>query len=138
MKEIKDYLNLPENLKDIDDFGKVTTLLLPRFKQVVDYPKSPNKVGEIFVASENSIEYFQKYRAIYKPVKWWQHRKESDLPEYLKNKLNGEVVKVKSWSIVNDCTTAKLEHEDFPMSINMDSFSPSTERDYKQQKRTCY
>lgn len=90
-------------------------LLKPRYLITADYPNSTFPVGEIIVEKSrlrnkwfeteksfiNRIVNPYKYPAIFKPLEWWEMRKEIDLPLYLKvnteksSLFNGSVHKVR-------------------------------------------
>lgn len=96
-------------------------LLIPRYKVIADYPASPYKVGEVLIFWEISQGYdeskrpitldlqdsglefqrmvneeeFKKYPHLFRPLQWWEERRISDLPNYIR--ITGDVYKVDEW-----------------------------------------
>lgn len=64
-------------------------LLIPRFKVIADYPDNPLPVGEIIegsLAPEGGPDWKEKFPHIFIKLKWWENRKQQDMPDFLKVK----------------------------------------------------
>lgn len=73
-------------------------LMIPRYEVIADYPNSPYKAGDIITLSDfdSGVWYKKypprhfeqsdsdKYPAIFKPLKWYERRELSEMPEYVK------------------------------------------------------
>jgi hypothetical protein len=80
-------------------------LLMPRFKVINTYPNSKNALGNILIADgEDSYLLYSSYPNIFRKMKWWENRKESDMPEYIKEVLTrttyttAKYFKIKKWN----------------------------------------
>jgi len=146
---------------------QVEKLLQPRYKVIADYPRNGHyenvEVGEIIEAwhpnkilQDNRTGFYGKYPHIFKELGWWEDRKVSDMPMYLKqtgmvdganNPLPDWYVKVKKhfnagngeWrddSIHIFCTE---DHKNGwgsgVRSMNYNGFEPATEQDYLTYKQ---
>jgi hypothetical protein len=64
-------------------------LLTPRFEVIGDYPDSILEVGKIvlgkmcYVLESTKVD-LTDFPHLFKPLNWWEYRKEEDMPEYLK------------------------------------------------------
>lgn len=70
-------------------------LLKPRRIVELDYPNSPFKIGDILEFDEKQNMFYspfesdkifynvdvEKYPHIFRPLKWWEHRKVEDMPK---------------------------------------------------------
>jgi hypothetical protein len=71
------------------------------------------------------------YPYLTRKLNWWQEREESDLPEYVKDKFSGELLKIEynfsgyTPSDVHTWNETKPKHWD-----NLYDLEPSTESDY--------
>lgn len=106
---------------------EIEELLKPRYKVIAEYPQGFFKEGEIvytfcdakspyrtwYISTEENGRVWQhgsceKYPKVFKKLEWWEERKETDMPEYVKlNPKNKEdyptvslkeIYKVKKWS----------------------------------------
>lgn len=81
----------------------IKELLKPRYRNEIDFPGNPFKVGDIlylffdnkspyrswYLAKEEKSEIYlsehpENYKELFKPLKWWEQRKASDMPKYIK------------------------------------------------------
>jgi hypothetical protein len=115
-------------------------LMKPRYKVIADYPFNKyHAVGKIIIVeseivarNENGYRVveceWEKYPAIFKPLEWWEHREEKDMPEYVKllnqqDKI--EVHKAGNWNMRNGMPCI----EGFGVFIVKD-MTPATETEY--------
>jgi len=66
-------------------------LLTPRRKVAIKYPDSPYEVGDILICN-NGTKYYDEFPEIFKELCWWEERKESEMPEYVKFTRTGTVI----------------------------------------------
>jgi hypothetical protein len=78
----------------------VQELLKPRYKVIAEWPGGDYLQGDIFImgADEDGtmldkIHFVfehtcKKYPHLFKPLQWWEERKESEMPEYVKLNTN--------------------------------------------------
>lgn len=73
-------------------------LLIPRFEVIADYPNSTYKVGEIFHAV---VPDYAKYPHLFKPLNWWEYRKEEEMPKKVKSLtfINDEPLNIEKWDM---------------------------------------
>lgn len=87
---------------------QIDKLLQPRYLVVLDYPDSTKPIGTIIEIKtegrskewiENHCSFYDKYPHLFQILMWWEHRKDSDLPEYLSvsGKGGGFVFKITSF-----------------------------------------
>lgn len=69
-------------------------LLIPRYKVINDWPGSPCTIGEILPSSDLETVY-NRYPHLFRPLQWWEERRISDLPNYIR--ITGDVYKVDEW-----------------------------------------
>ena len=71
---------------------QIDKLLQPRYLVVLDYPDSTKPVGTIIEIQtegrsdewiKNHCSFYDRYPHHFQILMWWEHRKESDFPEYL-------------------------------------------------------
>lgn len=141
--------------KEID----VEELLKPRYKVVADFPQGVFKfqVGEIlekkgihFTGQAKSINEneIDKYPHLFKKLEWWEDRKESDMPEYLKVNTEktslfiGDLHKVRELHLFPDPETLNinaskhyvlLEDKSNFYRFNLSHFIPATKEEYENQ-----
>ena len=79
-------------------------LLIPRYEVIGGYPNSKLKLGNILTPDRMNPTFFggkkkipdtlienpEKYPHLFRELSWWEHRKEEDMPMYLKHRLNLE------------------------------------------------
>jgi hypothetical protein len=131
--------------------NNVDELLKPRVKCIGDkdnhYPNSPFEVGEIIHADERGeFNYYtdngryriapEAYPHLFKPLAWWEDRKESEMPEYVRNNTKeaycfGEVYKVGKW---NSLLTKLYFNQDEDFMFVWDTL-PATEAEYINYKK---
>lgn len=114
-------------------------LLKPRYKVIADYPFNKiAPVGEIISGDKLPMWDVREFPHLFKKLEWWEERKESEMPEYVKR--GDRVYKVAdaneifSWGFIID----------FPMTEHHVSYSyclPATKEEYdlynlKQQLMT--
>lgn len=67
----------------------VQELMKPRYEVIADYSTSDViglEVGTI-ITKYNLFPFCESYRHIFKPLKWWERREASELPDYVSYKL---------------------------------------------------
>jgi|SRR6185503_12035353 len=137
---------------------KVEDLLKPRYKVIADYPFCPFEVGEILYEHEGKFYVYtdsgrypinpNAFPAIFKELMWWEERKESEMPGYLK--WNGNIYKVarinqkqnSGWCNYSVYIIDKkgIETNVFreplrALYYDKESFYPATEQEYLNQKQ---
>lgn len=72
-------------------------LMKVRYKVIADYPGMDDfyKIGEI-IQPRYPIHY-GSYPHIFKKLEWWEERKESDMPQYVKSLNTTLIYKVFHW-----------------------------------------
>jgi len=105
--------------KAIDD------LMKPRYKVIADYPDNEFSVGEILPDEvvSNEEDEILKYPHLFKKLEWWEERRESEMPEY-----------VKIFDVVERFDKFKSRWESF-LAITKKDFTPATEVEYLNQKQ---
>lgn len=65
---------------------QIEELMKPRYKVIADYPQSIWRIG--LNVPDFPIEYLEKnfkpYPHLFRELKWWEERTESEMPEYVK------------------------------------------------------
>lgn len=100
---------------------KAKELLKPRYKLIADYPRNNFKIGAVLDPNEDGVFKiqndfhcyeieFDNYRHLFRELKWWEERKEEDMPKRIgKNNLNG-IFEVFKWDIETlDSPTAFID-----------------------------
>lgn len=119
-------------------------LMAVRYKVIADFPTNPFLIGSILTQHDESADWFTREGFVYPPIQkvtleamphlfkklfWWEERKESDMPEYVKN--NHEVIKILSWSMETDGLWCTIN---FAGEINKNkcyqNYLPATESEY--------
>ena len=87
--------------------------------------------------NEDAVEPF--YPGVYTKLKWWQHRRISELPEYIN--LKGVIWKVICWkNNLGDCrpkvekNPRSIENFMIEWHLHKDNSLPATEEDYNEQQ----
>lgn len=78
-------------------------LLKPRYKVIADYPGNNNNVGDIITietaktkeAEQLVCGWYDKYKANFKRLEWWEDRKIEEMPEFVKAGI--ELFKIIEW-----------------------------------------
>lgn len=138
----------------------VEDLMRDRYKVVANYPHSPYTIGDLVEISETGTSfhctttkdydsfredlvdqenYFSILRIIdfpdlFKKLFWWEERKESDMPQYVKSLINQKYYKVTSFytfSFKGICNVPEELGIDYPW----DNALPATEQDYLNQNK---
>jgi hypothetical protein len=106
-------------------------LMKPRYKAISvnenHYPGSFWKVGNIIDPAGKQTQ-FHLYPHLFKPLKWWEHRKPEDMPQYLRLK-SGAIAKVSNWS--SDLTTGNTFCGGW-FNLKMNTILPATLEEYTQ------
>jgi hypothetical protein len=118
----------------------VDELLKPRYKVIADYPDNKNKVGDIITlqtaqtkaAHELVCGWYDKYPAIFQPLEWWQEREPDEMPEYLKDTRDGEIVKAIQYGDNQVLVKARV----FECRIELRYMIPSCIADYNAYLQT--
>jgi len=92
---------------------KVEDLLKPRYKVIADYPFCPFEVGEILYEHEGKFYVYEDsgrypinpeaFPAVFKKLEWWEERKESEMPKYVKNAADGYIFELMEQSKHTPC-----------------------------------
>lgn len=114
-------------------------LLKPRIKIIAPWPGMECQVGDIinipspdWVYSKKEhcdADYFMYWPHLFRKLEWHENRKPEDMPEYVKWKSRGEIVKVKNWAFNVFWT---CEGVDSPHSWMQDEVAPASEEEYNQ------
>jgi hypothetical protein len=120
---------------------KVEDLLKPRYKVIADYPGNDTPVGTIH-DNEFTVRFHEKtlnsYPHLFKKLEWWEERKESEMPEYVKSKNADKnfYYKIIKWDMVGYITGYITETQVCNLSIWKPEFNyyPCTESEYLNQK----
>jgi hypothetical protein len=136
----------------------IEELLKPRVKVIAPMPLMKNKVGEFLYRQEDDkgniwfgisagkemhffkLEDFREWSNIFHICEWWEERKESEMPEYVKDLYDQEPFKIVSkhpiskdeYLITNRPKPAHYAH--------IKHFLPATEEEYiqyQQNKNVC-
>lgn len=114
-------------------------LLKPRYKCIADYPGSHLKIGQVVDEDYAKRDYdakneFEKYPAIFKKLEWYEERKESDMPEYLRSRAGNFIVKVNRY--IDKGVTVAINNEFFNrVDITLlNLYLPAIESEYLNQK----
>ncbi len=120
-------------------------LLNTRFEVIADFPKSIYKIGEIIdtgydkmFCDENS-EKFSDFPHLFRKLNWWEKRKASEMPEYLKHNANLEnpnwtYVKIVKWDMNNLIGFVDIEKRqvcDLTAWSPKYSYLPATKEEYE-------
>lgn len=86
-------------MKQNNDQQLVSELMKPRYKCIASYPFSPVRIdqimtGETFNLSGQEKVHMVDYPAIFQRLDWWEDRKESEMPEYIRMTDENMVIKV--------------------------------------------
>lgn len=132
-------------------------LLKVRYKVIADYPEIERhniRVGDIITKEEKTM-YADKtqdgtpvvaidheiFTANFKKLEWWQERKESDMPEYVKMTYNlNWIYKVNSYDVNNGVFWHSEKHE-LSRRVEGDEFEqlryfiPATKEEYENQPK---
>ena len=95
----------------------VEELMKVRFILEHDYIGNTQPIGYIFTT--HIPDYYRKYPANFRELHWWEHRQESEMPEYVKDKFSDEVFKLTNF-LLNPLIIADL--------------LPATEQQYLEYK----
>jgi hypothetical protein len=116
----------------------IEQLLKPRYRVIADYPGNSRAIGEIYchvagdVFGVKDIPLFmyqhdlEKYPHLFKKLKWWEERKVSEFPGYVK--VDGRVDKA-DWSEPNWIRIVGYGHWMIKEPV-MCFFEPDTEANY--------
>jgi len=127
-------------------------LMKPRYKVISNYPGSIYNIGDIIEQIDGYFDLYKdgstlyleielkKYPNIFKPLAWWEERKVSDMPMFIFDKENSQIIyKVKQWHS-DGCTFYignKFDSDVFYPSPSINEyFLPSTESDYLTYKQS--
>ncbi len=130
-------------------------LLQPRYKVIADYPYSPYTIGSLMedtgtrfllsrtncyddfkmdiVEQDNYVseETILKYPHLFKKLDWWEQRKNSDMPEYIKNRHTGICHKVFEWYRTKNDTSWLIDIKiDY---LHLTDIIIATENEYNNQ-----
>ena len=123
-------------------------LLKPRVMIINPWPDmAGNKVGDIiYVPSDNWIyadgslaemDYFESFPHIFKPIPWYANRKESEMPEYVKDHVKvSKAMWVAGVETENGLQPMRMKLDDDPIQewaviqSVMCFFEPSNETEY--------
>lgn len=80
----------------MDDKKLVDHLLIDRFIITNDYIGNSQSIGYIFSCSPALTSYYERFTANFRKLEWWEERKITEWPFYLKTKAGNSIKKV-SW-----------------------------------------
>lgn len=127
----------------------VRELLKPRYEVIADYPESGFSVGDILKWDENGIGWkaegcddfyefgIHKYPHLFRRLEWWEHRKDEDLPKYIRfikdymDYKKGSLYKVESWG---EITGIRLEGKKYGLYRKQAIWCmlPASEKEYQK------
>lgn len=135
-------------------------LLKPRYEVVADYPKSDFAVGEIILLKDNKngvpvyvkaefdgvdfidVSFFNDFPHIFKKLKWWERRKDEEMPQYLKLTMAGKIQychKVEKIMDLNDNGEPLYEYLNkagYPCTGCINNLYPATIEEYEAYQST--
>jgi hypothetical protein len=138
---------------------EVEELLKPRYKVIADYPFNKSfKIGEVIALNEiddrphlvkeeyaliqNTVVThtfyktdFDKYPHLFKKLEWWQERKESDMPEYVKWAHDGKIHKVFQWLRTGTGNNWLCDFVGSKAYCFLSDISIATKEEYQNQKQ---
>lgn len=119
----------------------IEQLLNPRVKLSVKYPGQPVPTGTILHRYERGVQVYyvdtpgtiltpgcvfeeivDEYPHLFKPLQWWEERKDEDMPEYIKYWDTGLYFPVER--------VCKLKEAPFTDTWTSDNFKPATREEY--------
>jgi len=132
----------------------VEELLKDRWEVIADYPQNIMPVGSVFwmdkfythitapsgATSVQSNYYAQsrdKYPKIYRKLFWWEHRKESEMPEFLKHTIQGKTTyhKIVRWDMSDLNFITGYQEDNGGCNIGMwhpdHTYQPATKKEYE-------
>lgn len=83
---------------------QIDRLMMPRYEVIANYPNSPWRLNQVIngqtfnIAGEEKI-HCADYPSIFKKLQWWEHRGESEMPQYVKYAATGRVCKVDNFDL---------------------------------------
>jgi hypothetical protein len=112
----------------------VEELLKPRYKVIADYPNNSWSVGEIIDRDwgwdgDDEIgfkHHISHYPHLFQRLEWWQDRKPEEMPRYLKDTRDGEVVSAIQYGDSQVLVMARV----FQCRIELRYLIPCDEADY--------
>jgi len=115
-------------------------LLATRYKLIADYPHNKYySVGEIFkhnqIGKETQLPYY-KYPHLFQKLAWYEERKITDMPEYVKDTSTDNYHKVMEHTYdAGEYWGVKVYHNDMVRSIYRHSLLPISMEEYNQNKK---
>jgi hypothetical protein len=117
----------------------MTDLMQPRYKVIADYPGCNSEVGHVFISDIG--EYFDKFKANFRKLKWYEHRGLNEMPKYVKvTKIGshtypiGTIREVTAWE--RSCNNESWLCDLFPEYVRVSHLEPATEEEYNQYTQT--
>jgi hypothetical protein len=126
-------------------------LLAPRYKMIADYPGNSRPIGFIFTMDKKDSEgwytttgylqemFFTMYPHLFRRLEWWQEREISDLPEYVRLKIDIPYYGFKKGQVcpmgeISEKRDSKFNKHYVTLSgkplIDLNSIEPATLADY--------
>jgi hypothetical protein len=120
----------------------IESQLRPRYKLIADYPGNVQPVGHIHqaIGDQESIRYWceekEKYPQVFQRLEWWEYRTDSELPKYMKEADNPDIVYMflasHKWTPRKIYVRDGENHEGWEFINNM---FPATEQEFKNQPK---
>lgn len=116
-----------------------TNLMQKRFIVIADYPDSLFQIGEIINSNYivttkfGTFAYTDDYPHLFSELQWWEHREESEMPEYAKVHST-EIHKVRKWTIFKTHAIANTLDGTIQYDFNASESTPATEDEYNEFK----
>lgn len=127
-------------------------LLIPRYKICKEgYPDMPFVSEAVillnglddnkpFYSTQNEKwyePYFDRFPNIFRKLEWWERRSKKDLPEYIRAKESGRVVKAEKWDMYGlKETSARTNAEVSGFCWFVTGILPATEAEYIEYQQS--
>lgn len=106
----------------------VSELLKLRYKVINLYPNCPYSLGEIIIVEDPSVNIFRKYPLLFRKLKWWEGRCESEMPNYIMQTIYNEndfprkkYIEIAEWNMERHIATT-VSGLKINLNVNNDKF----------------
>lgn len=114
---------------------EIQKLLKPRYRVIASYPSSGYEVGStIENIGENYCMFLNEYPHLFRKLEWWEERKESDLPKYVKDKNEVFEIHIKSNGSLDLHPTSELAGTTNNQILHLTDILPATKEEYETFK----
>lgn len=113
----------------------IKELLDIRFKVMDIYPYSEFKVGDVIAPKSNlKIEHYKAFPRIFRELKWYEDLVSSKMPDYVKSKNDGMVLKVVDKILKDSIQRKKIvtleDHTGSQCDMFVENYAPAIEYEY--------